>query len=86
MGDSRKIEHMADLELTIRYQDIEDGWVMASVLELPGVNTQGATHEEARENILSALRDVLVAKSELSEGDGEATGVRLENLAFHLVA
>lgn len=85
MGSSRKIEHMADLELTIRYQDIEDGWVMASVLELPGVNTQGATYEEARENILDALRDVLVAKSELNGDDGEA-GVRIENLAFHLVA
>ncbi len=86
MTFSRNIEQMADLELTVRYQDIEDGWVMASVIELPGVHTQGATYEEARENILDALRTVLLVKAELNDEADGTVGVRHENLAFQLTA
>ena len=41
--------------------------------EIPGVNTQGATLEEARENLKDALRMVLEANRELSEKEQEAT-------------
>jgi predicted RNase H-like HicB family nuclease len=43
------------------------------VEEIPGVNTQGATLEEARENLRDALRMVLEANRELSEKEQEAT-------------
>lgn len=42
-------------EYTVVYQPIEDGWIMATVPELPGAVTQGATLEEARENIKDAV-------------------------------
>ncbi len=34
---------------------IEDGWWLAEVPSLPGCNTQGATREEALENIKEAI-------------------------------
>lgn len=47
------------LTLTVVFEDAGDGWVMASIPELPGVLTQGATENEARIMIRSALRDWL---------------------------
>jgi len=44
---------------TIRYSPLEDGWVMAQVEEVPGALSQGRTREEARENVLDALRLML---------------------------
>ena len=42
-------------EYTVVYQTIEDGWIMATVPELPGAVTQGETIEEAREMIKEAI-------------------------------
>ncbi len=47
------------LNLTIVYEPDEDGWIMVSIPEVPGVLSQGRTREEAREMILSALNDWL---------------------------
>lgn len=47
------------LRLTVVYQDAGDGWIMASIPELPEVLTQGANVDEARTMIRSALRDWL---------------------------
>ena len=47
------------LQLTIVYEAGEDGWVIASVPEVPGVHSQGKTREEARENVIDALRGML---------------------------
>jgi predicted RNase H-like HicB family nuclease len=43
------------LNLTIVYEPDEDGWIMVSIPEIPGVLSQGRTREEARENIIDAL-------------------------------
>ena len=48
MGDSRKIEHMADLELTIRYEDIEDGWVDGFRARTSRRDSRKARHEGMR--------------------------------------
>jgi predicted RNase H-like HicB family nuclease len=51
---------MADaLNLTIVYEPGEDGWIVVSIPEIPGVHSQGQTRDEAREMILSALNDWL---------------------------
>jgi predicted RNase H-like HicB family nuclease len=42
-------------------------WWIAYVEELPGANTQGATLEEARENLKEAVAMVLEANRELAE-------------------
>ncbi|MFT4049856.1 MAG: type II toxin-antitoxin system HicB family antitoxin [Solirubrobacterales bacterium] len=77
---------MADLEVTVRFEEVEDGWVMASVVEMPGVHTQGESYEAARENILDALRTVLSVKAELDGSEAGEPGVTIENLSFALTA
>ena len=47
------------LRLTIVYEDGEDGWVIASVPEVPGAHSQGRTREEARASVINALRGIL---------------------------
>jgi predicted RNase H-like HicB family nuclease len=47
---------------------IQDGdWWVAYVEELPGANTQGATLEEARENLKDAVEGILELNRELAE-------------------
>jgi predicted RNase H-like HicB family nuclease len=45
----------------------EGAWWAASIEEIPGVHTQGATFEEARENLKDALQMVLEVNRELAE-------------------
>jgi len=54
------------MPLTPVYLEVPEGYV-AFVEELPGANTQGATLEEARENLREAVALVLEANRELSE-------------------
>jgi len=56
------------LELTAVYRKVPEGYV-AFVEELPGANTQGATLEEARENLREAVELVLEANRALAEED-----------------
>jgi len=46
-------------EYTVVYQTIEDGWIMATVPELPGAVTQGKTMQEARTMIKEAVELLL---------------------------
>lgn len=46
-------------ELTILYEDAGDGWIMASIAEVPGANSQGRTWKDARENVIDALHGIL---------------------------
>ena len=48
-----------ELDLTIVYEPGEDGWIIASIPEVAGVFSQGHTREEARENVLEALKLML---------------------------
>lgn len=48
------------LTLTIAFEEPdEDGWIVASVLEVPGALSQGRTRDEARENVVDALKLML---------------------------
>lgn len=48
------------LQLTIHYgEPSEDGWIFAAVYGVPGAYSQGRTREEARANVIDALRLVL---------------------------
>ncbi len=58
-----------------------DLWI-AYVEELPGANTQGATIEEARENIREAVRLVLEANREITRREVEGAGAVRERLAI----
>ena len=46
-------------EFTVVYTPIEDGWIMATVPELPGAVTQGRNMNEAREMIHEAVELLL---------------------------
>ena len=65
------------LDLTIVYEPGEDGWVLASIPEVAGVFSQGRSREEARANVIDALR--LMLSPEPSEVDD-----RREREALHL--
>ena len=54
------------MQLTAVYIPVPEGYI-AFVEELPGANTQGATLEEAKENLREAVDLVLEANRELAE-------------------
>jgi predicted RNase H-like HicB family nuclease len=56
------------LDLTIIYEDAEDGWIVATIPEIPGVFSQGRTRDEARSNVIDALK--LMLTPEPAEDDG----------------
>lgn len=54
-----------EIDLTAVY--VRDGdWIVAWLEELPGVATQGATLEEARDNLRDALQLTIEARRELA--------------------
>lgn len=54
------------MELTAVYMQVPEGYI-AFVEEIPGANTQGASLEEAKENLREAVALVLEANRELAE-------------------
>ena len=54
------------MQFTAVYMQVPEGYI-AFVEELPGANTQGATLEEAKENLNEAVAMVLEANRELAE-------------------
>lgn len=53
------------LQFTIVFEEGDDGWIVASIPEVPGAHSQGRTRDEARANVADALRGIL----ELRFGD-----------------
>lgn len=45
--------------MTIIFEPGEDGWLIASIPEVAGVFSQGRTRDEARANVIDALRLML---------------------------
>jgi len=60
------------ITLTAVYRNVPEGYI-GFVEELPGANTQGATIEEARENLREAVDLVIAANRALAQEwtDGE---------------
>ena len=72
-----------NLRLTIAYEEPdEDGWIVAHVVEVPGAISQGRTREEARENVIDALRLMLSP----DEDDANVAAGRSEQLDLTLSA
>ena len=67
------------LRLTIAYDEPdEQGWIVARVLEVPGAMSQGRTREEARENVIDALRVMLAGDDRELVADSTASTEPLE--------
>jgi len=67
------VETMAIIEreainLTIHYEDAGDGWVLATIPEVPGAISQGRSRAEARVNVIDALQTVLTPDDQLTGG------------------
>jgi predicted RNase H-like HicB family nuclease len=67
------------LDLTAVFRKVPEGYV-AFVEELPGANTQGATLEEARENLKQAAALVLETNRTLLEEELRGAQVIRERL------
>ena len=63
-----------NVEFTAVYREVPEGFI-AFVEELPGANSQGATIEEARENLREAVTLVLETNRALAEEDLVGTTV-----------
>lgn len=71
------------LRLTIAYDEPdEDGWIVVRVVEVPGALSQGRSREEARENVIDALRLMLTP----DDADPDVVNGRTEPLDLTLVA
>jgi len=66
------------LRVTIVFEQGEDGWIVASIAEVPGAHSQGRTREEARANVIDALRGILELR--FGEQAGVATAADSESL------
>jgi predicted RNase H-like HicB family nuclease len=62
------------MKLTAVYMKVSEGYI-AFIEELPGANTQGATLEEARENLREAVELVLEANRAMAEQSMEGSAV-----------
>jgi len=67
------------VNLTIRYEDAGDGWLLAFIPEVPGAISQGRTREEARHNVIDALQTVLTPDEQLA-GSGSSSDDELLTL------
>lgn len=77
-GVSRRYAVGADERPQLRIaheQRDEEGWVVASVLEVPGALSQGRTRAEARADVIDALRLMLSpdeSDPHVASGPGES--------------
>jgi predicted RNase H-like HicB family nuclease len=53
-------------ELTIIFERGTSGRWLATIPEVPGAFSQGETREEARENVLDALAELMAARREFA--------------------
>ncbi len=68
------------LQLTVTYEDGEDGFVIARIREVPAAMSQGRTREEARINVLDALRELVLSYLEDGENGPLPEGISAEAL------
>jgi predicted RNase H-like HicB family nuclease len=61
-----------------------DKWYIGYVEELPGVNTQGHTLKEVKENLHEALRMIIESNKELSAIKQENTSVIKEQIIIEI--
>jgi predicted RNase H-like HicB family nuclease len=52
---------MNDLAYTAVYEEVENGWTQARIIEIPGVITAAASRDQARELLRDALWEYLAS-------------------------
>lgn len=66
----------AHLSFTAVFEPAEEGGFIGYVAEIPGVNTQGETLDETRENLLDALEIILAVRREQSQARRSAGAIQ----------
>jgi predicted RNase H-like HicB family nuclease len=67
--DSADLGRTEKLRLTIFFDEPDDDrWIVACVHGVPGAISQGRTREEARENVIDALRLMLTPEETNADG------------------
>lgn len=56
------------MTFTARYETVEEGWVQATIDELPSVITAAPSYEEAKSGLADALHEYLLALGDLEKG------------------
>ena len=69
--------------LTAIFEKVSEGYI-AFVEEIPGVNTQGTTLEEARENLKEALKLVIETNRDLTEKEHKGHEILKERISVEL--
>src|SRR5450631_1533622 len=80
-GHFGEIMSMTSMMLTALFMKVPEGYV-AFIEELPGANTQGATLDEARENLHEAVALVLDANRTMSQQSLEGAAVIRETFVL----
>jgi len=62
-------------EYQVMYQEVEDGWIMATVPDLPGAVTQGRNLDEARAMIKEAIELLLETYRENATRDAPGNAI-----------
>jgi predicted RNase H-like HicB family nuclease len=70
----------ASLKLTAVFEEVPEGGYISYIEEIPGVNSQGDTYEEAKANLAEALELILDTQRMLSRKELENENVIRENL------
>jgi predicted RNase H-like HicB family nuclease len=71
------------LRMTLAFDEPDEaGWIVARVIEVPGALSQGRNREEARANVIDALRLMLSP----DDDDPRVADARSESLEFTLNA
>jgi len=70
------------LKLTAVFEEAEEGGYIAYIEKISGVNTQGETLKETKENLLDALELVLETRRELANRELSDKKVIREEIVF----
>ena len=71
-----------NLKLTAVFEEAEEGGYIAFVEELPGINSQGESLDEAKSNLMEALELVMDTQRMLNEKNLSNKNVIREPLHF----
>lgn len=65
-------------EFTVVFERGDGNWWIATALEIPGAFSQGKTIDEAREMLMDAIRELMLAEREQAESElaGKANLIR----------
>jgi predicted RNase H-like HicB family nuclease len=61
---------------TAVFEPVENGWTQARIAELPGVITAAPSVDQAKEQLVDALREYLLALQQPHGPEGDFVGAR----------